>query len=85
MPLSDNVEMHLRRVIDEHITTLLNFPASAYSSVITGSSLAEQESSVLRLKCHTADTIDACDKLGKLVSELHIASALEEKSLESSR
>ena len=83
MPLSENVEMHLKRVIDEHITTLLNFPASVYSSLIAGATLAEQEASVLKLKCHTADTIDACDKLGKLVSELHIASALEERTLES--
>jgi hypothetical protein len=70
-------EMHLRRVIDEHITTLLNFPANAYGSMITGATLPEQEAAILRLKCYTSDTIEACDKLGKLVSELHIASSLK--------
>jgi len=76
MPLSESVEMHLRRVIDEHITTLLNFPANMFGSLISGTTLSEQEASILRLKCHTSDSIDACNKLGKLICELHIASAL---------
>ena len=74
--MRENVEMHLRRVIDEHITTLLNFPANAFGSLIAGSTLAEQEAAILRVKCHTADSLDAIQKLSKLVSELHVASSL---------
>ena len=76
MPLSDNVELHLRRVVDEHISTLINFPANIYSSLIASSNLAEPRAAIPPAKSHTADSIDACEKLCKLVSELHIASSL---------
>jgi hypothetical protein len=71
-----HVELHLRRVIEEHITTLLNFPSNMFSAAIADNTTADQEGRILRLKAYTADQIEALEKLSKLVSELHTAVAL---------
>lgn len=75
--LMSNVDLHLRRVVEEHITTLLNFPSNIYNAAIAESTMVDQEGRILRLKAHTADQLEAFDKLTKLVCELHIAAVLK--------
>ena len=83
MSISENVDLHLKRVIEEHITTLVNFPSSVFGAAVASNTRSDQEAAFLRLKAHTADQIEALESLTKLVSQLHVASSLRVEPNES--
>ncbi len=70
-------ELHVRRLIDEHITTLLNFPVNLFNGCIAGPLRSEQEAKLLRVGAVTHDALEALDQLTKLSGELSVASAVK--------
>jgi hypothetical protein len=71
-------ELHVRRLIDEHVTTLLNFPVNLFNGCIAGVLRSEQEIRAIRVQAVTMDAFEALDQLTKLSGELKVAAVVKE-------
>lgn len=70
-------ELHVRRLIDEHVTTLLNFPVNLFNSCIAGVLRSEQEARLIRVQAVTVDALEALNQLSKLSGELKVAAVVK--------